>query len=51
MPTISQTITSAGLTPKDIGTCERHMGQHKKQRDCRLWKTIAPAHIPWPKKR
>lgn len=44
-------MRTSGLTPSDIGTCEIHMGQHKKQKNCRLWKTIAPAHIPSPKLR
>jgi 3-dehydroquinate dehydratase len=30
------------LTPKNIGTCETHMGQHKKRKDCKMWVSIAP---------
>jgi hypothetical protein len=40
------TVGNGGVTPKDIGTCEVHMGQHKKQKDCKFWKTIAPAKVP-----
>jgi len=25
-----------------LGTCDNHMGQHKKQKDCKWWQTIAP---------
>lgn len=50
---IHQTIQSVSLTlsDKDVGTCEKHMGQHKKQKDCKLWRTIAPARLPAPKMR
>lgn len=37
---------ATGLAPRDIGTCEKHMGQHKKQKDCRLWKPIRPPQVP-----
>lgn len=43
MTTIHQVMATAN---KDIGTCEKHMGQHKKQKDCKLWKSIALPRIP-----
>lgn len=44
--TVQAVVGNGGNTPKNIGTCEFHMGQHKKRKDCRLWKSISPLVVP-----